>query len=70
MTVNTMEDQMYSSRLDNALIDRFIADARPLSPEALDCLKAFLAELDRSAQKRIVETVLSKLTNGDHPFLH
>jgi hypothetical protein len=66
MKMNSMEDQIRSSRLENVLIDRFNADARPLSPEALECLRAFLADLDTSAQEKIVETVLCKLTNGDH----
>ena len=57
--------------LDRELIDRFNADARPLSSEALDSLRERVLTAqgeNAAAGEQIVQAVLAKLANGTETF--
>jgi hypothetical protein len=62
MTVR--DERARAVEIDRKLIDRFNADARPLSSEALDSLRARLLSLDGPAGEAFVKVVLAKLTNS------
>ena len=59
-----MDQPLSEAQLDGHLIQRFNADAKPLSAEALDALRSQLIGLERSQQERIILAVLSKGIHG------
>ena len=52
------------ARLEGAVINRFNADARPLSPGALERMLAHLADKPAKQQDRAVKHVLEHLDAG------
>lgn len=54
------------ARLEGAIINRFNADARPLSPGALELVIGHLAHKSAKQQDRAVKHVLEHLDAGAH----
>lgn len=58
------------AQLDAFLVQRFNADARPLSVEALEALRSYLVDHSADEREQAVQAVLARLTAGVQPTLN